>query len=190
MILPLTLFFQNDEPDPRSWSYDTKQNYQNTLSDYLSIKELYKDEYSKGLKDKEKTAAEESIERFFKDSVEQGFVKLEMLSEYLLQELHSGRSVTLVVSGYASSLHDADYNLRLSARRIASLSNYLREYENGILKPFMEGNATNKLIIKPKPYGSDEAISKHVSGNINDQRNSVYSIAASLERRIQIVEVE
>ncbi len=190
MILPLTLYFQNDEPDPRSWNYDTKQNYQNTLSDYLSVKELYKDEYSKGLKDNEKAAAEESIERFFKDSVEQGFVKLEMLSEYLLQELNSGRSVTLVVSGYASSLHDADYNLRLSARRIASLSNYLREYENSILKPFMEGNAGNKLIIKSKPYGSDEAISKHVSGNINDKRNSVYSIAASLERRIQIVEVE
>ena len=190
MILPLTLFFQNDEPDPKSLSYDTRQNYQNTLSDYISIKDLYKSEYSKGLKEGEKKEAEEIIERFFKDSVERGFVKLEMLSGYLLQELTSGRSVTLTVSGYASPLHDADYNLRLSARRIASLRNYLMEYKDGIFMPFINENASNKLILKAVPYGSNEAISKHVSGNINDKRNSVYSIAASLERKIQIVEVE
>jgi len=190
MILPLTLFFQNDEPDPRSLSYDTKQNYQNSLSDYLSVKDLYKNEYSKGLKDEEKREAEDLIERFFKDSVELGFVKLEMLSEYLLQELTSGRSVTLAVSGYASPLHDADYNMRLSARRIASLRNYLMEYKNGIFMTFMHENTGNKLTIKSLPYGSNEAVSKHVSGNINDKRNSVYSIAASLERKIQILEVE
>lgn len=188
-ILPLTLYFHNDEPDPRSWESTTRANYRNTLADYIAKRKTYEEEYSKGLKGDEKEEAIQRIGRFFTDSIEQGFIKLELFATYLQAELESGKDVKITISGYASPLHKAEYNMRLSSRRIASLKNYLQEYKNGIFLPYMTGKAKNKLEIHENPQGQSTA-SKLVSNNINDKRNSVYSIAASLERRIQITEYQ
>ncbi len=183
-ILPLTLYFHNDEPDPRSLDTISKRNYKNTLSDYIALKDIYKKEYSRGLKYEEKEEAEEIIERFFVDSVEQGFKKLELFTQYLLEELENGKKVEIKISGFASPLHKEEYNRRLSARRISSLKNYILEYNKGIFLTYI----TNKqLVITSDPKGKSTA-SKLISDNINDKRNSIYSIAASLERRIQITE--
>lgn len=183
-LLPLTLFFQNDEPDPRSTDTVTLQNYTSTLSDYLALKELYKREYSKGLKYEAKDEAEEMIERFFVDSVQQGYIKLNKFTQYLLAELNEGKTVEITISGFASPLHKEEYNRRLSARRISSIKNYIAQYNNGIFLTYLNDE---KLLIKSDPKGKTKA-SKMVSDNIQDKRNSVYSIAASLERKIQITE--
>ena len=186
-ILPLTLYFHNDEPDPRSWETTTRANYRNTLASYIAMRTTYEEEYSKGLKGQEKEMAKERIRDFFADSIEQGYARLELFTTYLQQELEAGKDVRITISGYASPLHKAEYNLRLSARRIASLKNYLCEYKNGLFLPYMNGEKANHLEIHENPKGQATA-SKLVSDNINDKRNSVYSIAASLERRIQITE--
>ena len=183
-LLPLTLFFQNDEPDPRSTDTVTSRNYISTLSDYLAMKEVYKQEYSKGLKNKAKSEAEEMIERFFVDSVQRGYLKLTQFSEYLLTELNEGKTVEITITGFASPLHKEEYNRRLSARRISSIKNYIAQYNNGVFLTYLN---SKKLIIKSDPKGKTMA-SKLVSDNLQDKRNSVYSIAASLERKIQITE--
>ena len=107
----------------------------------------------------------------------------------LVTDLEAGNTVTLTVCGFASPLHKADYNVALSARRIASFVNYLKEYDHGRLLPYLNGNAQNRLIINGEPEGASLA-KKEVSDNVNDTRNSVYSIAASKERRIQITTYE
>ena len=59
------------------------------------------------------------------------------------------------------------------------------------MKPYIDGTAPNggRLIIQAEPVG--EALSApFVSDNPNDTRNSVYSISAARERRIQIVSYE
>lgn len=183
-ILPLTLYFHNDEPDPRSLDTITKKNYKTTLSDYIVLKELYKEQYSKGLKYEAKEEAEEIIERFFIDSVQLGFKKLELFTQYLLQELEAGKKVEIKISGFASPLHKEEYNRRLSSRRIESLINFIREYEDGIFVPYIQNR---QLVLISDPKGKSTA-DKHISDNVQDQRNSIYSIAASLERRIQITE--
>ncbi len=189
LLLPLTLFFHNDEPDPRTTATTTKQNYQTTLANYLAMKEIYKNEYAKGLKGKEAETACSRIESFFADSVQAGYRKLEALTQLLLKDLESGHSVTLTVCGFASPLHKADYNLALSARRIASFVNFLKEYDNGRLLPYFSPSSKVKLLIISEPEGSSKA-REEVSDNVNDKRNSVYSIAASKERRIQITRYE
>ena len=183
-ILPLTLYFHNDEPNPKSWSDTTIINYKTTLADYIVLKEIYKSEYSKGLKDTAKEKAENDIENFFKDSVENGFRKLELFTEYLTGELNNGKRVEITISGFASPLHKADYNMKLSSRRIASFKNYLLEYKNVSFAKYI---SNGQLIIHEKPQGQQLA-KKYVSDNPNDKKNSVYSIAASLERKIQITE--
>ncbi|MBQ7488898.1 MAG: hypothetical protein IJT51_00040, partial [Bacteroidales bacterium] len=189
LLLPITLYFHNDEPDPRTTATTTKQNYRATLANYIALKETYKTEYAKGLRGEAADNARQKIERFFADSVEQGFRKLEELTTMLVTDLEAGNTVSITVCGFASPLHKADYNVALSARRIASFVNYLKEYDHGRLMPYLNGKARNRLIIIGEPEGASMA-RKEVSDNVNDTRNSVYSIAASKERRIQITTYE
>lgn len=189
MLLPITLYFHNDEPDPRTTATTTRRNYRNTLADYLAMKETYKLEYSKGLRGEDVVKAQQKIERFFTDSVENGFRKLEEFSQLLLSDLQAGKNVEITVCGFASPLHKADYNLALSSRRIYSFINYLKQYKNGVFLPYLSGAEGNVLTIISEPEGSALA-KKEVSDNPNDQRNSVYSISASVERKIQITKYE
>ena len=188
-LLPLTLYFHNDEPNPKSQDTVTRTSYQSLLADYLTQKELFKKEYAKGLQGEKRADAENSIELFFKDSVEKGFLHLELFASYLLEELQAGKNITIKINGYASALHKQEYNRRLSLRRIGSFVNYLREYQQGALSKYIDKKSSNTLTVQADPKGSAEAISKNVSDNIQDQRNSVYSISASLERRICVVEI-
>lgn len=189
MLLPITLYFHNDEPDPRTTNTTTTRNYRSTLADYIAMKETYKTEYSRGLKGEAVQVAQQRIERFFTDSVENGFRKLEEFSQLLLADLTAGNSVAITVCGFASPLHKAEYNYALSSRRISSFINYLKEYKQGIFLPYLSGTARNRLVIISEPEGSSMA-AKEVSDNPNDRRNSVYSIAASVERKIQVTRYE
>ena len=133
------------------------------------------------------TDAQEDIENFFTEYVDQGVKDLEIFRDLMLEELQKGTSLELTIKGFASPLAKTDYNVNLTKRRIASLVNYLGEYNNGIFKPFLIDKATNgaKILIKEVPFGEYTA-DKLVSDNPNDQKNSVYSRAASLERKIEI----
>lgn len=188
-LVPLTLYFNNDEPDPKSTQLVTTKNYRLTVSNYLAAKEKFKLEYTKGLSAEEQIESRQAIETFFKDSVENGYYKLLTFCKLIKEVLDEGKSVSITVQGYASALHKSDYNFKLSSRRISSFVNFLKEYEDGVLLPYLNGDTKNVLQIIEIPMGSEEAVAKNLSANIHDQRNSVYSIAASLERRIQVVKV-
>ena len=189
-LIPLTLYFNNDDPDPKSNATTTDKNYRLTISNYIAAKEKFKQEYSKGLSTEEQQIANQAIETFFKDSVEKGYYELLDFCRIIQEILQEGKTVTITVQGYASALHKSDYNLKLSSRRISSFINFLREYNDGELLPYLDGNSKNRLQIIAIPLGNQEAIAKNLSANIHDQRNSVYSIAASVERRIQVVKIQ
>ncbi|MBP7102157.1 MAG: hypothetical protein KBA86_02815 [Bacteroidales bacterium] len=184
-ILPINLYFHNDEPDPKTTAVTTNKNYKNTLDEYFSLQELYREEYSKGLENKEKEEAIATIDAFFKDYVQKGYELLEMFSSLLMNDLQRGKSINITVSGFASPLFSDEYNINLSLRRIESLKNYLREYNNGVFIPYMDSTKSNQLHIINAPKGKTMA-NPYVSDNPNDKRNSIYSIAAAFERRVQI----
>jgi hypothetical protein len=188
LLLPLTLYFHNDEPDPRSTNITTSKNYKTSLADYYSMESKYKEEYSKGLSGKEKTKAENDIKDFFENYVAKGFSNLQLFSELLLLDLEKGSHVSIKIKGYCSPLNTSEYNLNLAKRRIMSLKNYMAEYNDGVFIKYLEGKSADsgRLRILEDPIGKALA-SPYVSDNPNDQRNSVYSRAAALERKIQII---
>ncbi len=190
-ILPLTLYFHNDEPDPATSKTTTDKNYRTTLANYFALKDIYSDEYAKGLQDEEADKARKDIDDFFNDFVKKGFSDLELFANWLLIDLEHGNSAKITIKGYTSPLHTAEYNMKLAMRRISSLKNYISEYRNGIFKPYLNNNTAKgaKLELYDAPIGKTQANSL-VSDNPNDIRNSVYSKAAALERRIQIVMYE
>ncbi len=190
-LLPLTLYFHNDIPSPASWDTVTKLNYKTTLADYIQMKDIYKGEYAKGLVGNSSMKAEQDIEEFFNNYVSNGFIKLEQVSVWLLKDLQKGREVNITVKGYCSPLNTTAYNVNLAKRRISSLKNYFAEYNYGIFKPYLNGTSADggKLNIYEDPVGESMA-NAFVSDNPNDQRNSIYSRGAALERKIQIIMYE
>lgn len=185
--LPVTLYFHNDIPDPKSKDSTTKVNYINSYNEYRAMIEKYQTEYSNGLQGDKKEEAKEDIESFFIEYVDQGVKDLSLFRDLLLEELQKGAKIQVTVKGFASPLAKTDYNVNLTKRRINSLVNYLSEYENGIFLPYLNKSAENGGFVKfsQVPFGEYTA-NKLTSDNLNDQRNSVYSRAAMIERKIEI----
>ena len=187
-MLPLTLYFHNDEPDPKSLNTKTKTNYQTLLGEYYQMKDTYIAEYSKGLSGNDKLKAEKDIIDFFDNYVASGFNKLKLFAKLLHTDLQRGNSINIKIKGFCSPLNTTDYNLNLSMRRISSIVNFLKQYYEGVLLEYLNGTAPNgaKLTIIEEPLGKSTA-SPLVSDNPNDKRNSIYSRAAAFERKVQII---
>lgn len=189
--LPVTLYFHNDCPDPKSKDTLTKINYINGYKDYREMLDKYQTEYSSGLAGEKADDAKEDIESFFIEYVDQGVKDLEIFRNLLLEELQKGAKINITVKGFASPLAKTDYNVNLTKRRISSLVNYLMEYDNGVFKPYLLNKAPNggKVIFTQVPFGEYTA-NKLTSDNFHDQKNSVYSRAAAIERKIEIQSVD
>ena len=183
--LPVTLYFHNDRPNPKTTSTTTNLNYLSTYKDYIALLPDYETEYSKGMTGIKEEEAILDIQDFFKEYVEKGVKDLALFTELLFLELKKGTEVELTVKGFASPLAKTDYNVNLTERRISSLINYLSEIDEGKFLPYLNNN---NLTIKRVPFGEYTA-SNLVSDNLNDKRNSVYSRAAALERKIEIQSV-
>lgn len=188
--LPVTLYFHNDVPNPRSKEPTTTVNYVTSYNDYLAMLPEYRKEYAKGLSGEKVMEAEEDIESFFLEYVEQGYKDLVLFQNLLFEELQKGLRIRLNVKGFASPLAKTDYNVNLTKRRIMSLQNYLLAFDNGVFAPYLNGTAPNggKLEIQGVPFGEYTA-NQVTSDNPNDTKNSVFSRAAAIERKIEIQSV-
>lgn len=188
--LPVTLYFHNDIPDPRSRDTITRINYIDSYNEYTAMLEQYKKEYSTGLSGNRAEEAKEDIETFFIEYVDKGVSDLQLFRDLLLKELERGARINITVKGFASPLAKTDYNVNLTKRRISSLINYMRAYNNGVFVKYLDGTAANggRVIFSQVPFGEYTA-NQLTSDNPNDVKNSVYSRAAAIERKIEIQSV-
>jgi tetratricopeptide (TPR) repeat protein len=185
-LLPLSLFFNNDEPDPKTKKTKTNFAYDETYIAYIKQRQKYVSEYSKGLTYDNKIEAIEEIETFFEDSVIAGFQDLEKFSKQLPSLLEKGDKIQLTFKGFCSPLASSEYNIALAQRRISSLVNYFYQYQNGALVPYFE---KKQLSITTEDIGELKA-SPMISDNPLDKAGSVYSRKAAAERKIQIIAVQ
>jgi len=165
-LIPVTLYFENDQPNPRSIS-DT------TIYDYPTLYHHYQSIFNHAPTSEEIT--------FFSDSVAFGFDQLSFFTKNLRSLLEKGFDIEIAIYGYASPLHHSDYNVHLSARRIVSFLNFLRKTEDGFFIPYLQENKTG-LTISTFPEG---AVNHQFTSN--DERETVYSIQAMKDRKILIV---
>ena len=190
LLVPLTLYFHNDEPDKKTLAITTTKNYKKTYEDYAAMREQYKKEYSKGAKPADIERAYNDIISLFEDSVDAGMQDLEKFAQLLLKVLNDKEKVIITMKGYCSPLASTDYNINLAKRRISSLRNYFTEYQNGVFVKFI--NNVNKeegsITFLDEDIGELKA-RPNVSDDYYDTKNSVYSPAAALERKIQIIAI-
>lgn len=188
--LPVTLYFHNDVPNPRSRDTLTNLNYITTYNEYTAMLDQYKKEYSNGLNGEKADFAQEEIENFFIEYVDKGVSDLTLFRNLLLKELDKGAKINITIKGFASPLAKTDYNVNLTKRRISSLVNYMREFNNGVFVKYLDATAENggHVVFSQVPFGEYTA-NQTTSDNPNDVQKSVYSRNAAIERKIEIQSV-
>lgn len=190
-LLPITLYFHNDEPDPRSKKVTTQQTYFQTYFKYLDMKSLYKSNFRKMDDEGLRNEILMSLDSFFDSTLPANYSRLDSLFEIIVNDLQHGHNVKLLVKGFASPLATDEYNFILSKRRISSFINQLLEYDNNLIHKYLQtsGNKTGSLQIEELALGSSMA-SDMVSADASDQQKSVFSPEAIAERRIEILDYQ
>ncbi len=184
-MLPVVLYFDNDEPDKNTYRLYTSRTYTDTYYPYIARKDEFKTRYSAPLSAAYKESAAANIESFFEGDVKGGYTKMQKFLASLLNRLGSGERFELQIKGYTSPRASNQYNLALGQRRVFALKNELRSYMGGALSSHLDNGS---LKVKDVSYGEELAPSS-VSDSYEDRRASIYSVEASKERRATIVDL-
>ena len=183
-ILPIKLYFHNDEPDPKSKLATTTTTYFQTYNRYMFMRGDYKRAHAAVATGETLDSINEVIDYFFDEEVQDNCERFEQFLDLMLDDLKVGHRISMTVEGYASPIHTSEYNQLISKRRIASIVNQIMEYKKGILTRFM-GTGGGSLQIREVAYGSSHA-QEGVSSDRSQTNKSVYSVEAARERRIEI----
>ncbi|MBQ4442704.1 MAG: TonB family protein [Bacteroidales bacterium] len=179
-IGPITLYFENDRPDPRTKNDFTSTEYKGLYDTYMTKMNTYVTEAGNGLSGNAKSQAENEVRTFFNDSIATGYDRLQKLTNTIVDLLESGSDVTFTISGFASPLSNNDYNMHLSSRRIESVLNYMKQANGGKLAPYITGEKEGLTIYK-NPNGE-----VNHSEPSQAHRVTVYGLQAAKDRRIVI----
>ena len=184
--LPLAIYFDNDYPVPDSRSKTTEDNYADLVGEYYAKKQEFETLYTEPIPADSAFLLSERYEAFFEREVKKGYEDLTEFGDALLLFLQNGNTVRIVLKGFASPRSTDAYNYNLSSRRIYSVENFFRSYSRGELLNYIN---SGQFIIERDPIGEEQA-PNFVIDRISDERNSIFSLGASLERRVEIIEAE
>ena len=184
-LLPLTLYFDNDYPDPKSREITTGSNYEALYAAYYRKKREFMANYTEGVEIADIKPKTQEIVHFFDNELKGNYDTLGVFSETLIKYLQRNNTAVISIRGYASPLAATDYNINLGRRRVDCVMNHFATYRDGMLIRYIENGS---LILKEVSFGEDKANS-NISENPEDRKNSVYSPAASRERKVQIVKI-
>ena len=173
-MLPLPLYFHNDQPDARSFLETTNTNYETTYNDYVQRRE----EYLNAVLAPEKSAVSE----FFDQDIKKGYSTFLEFCNGVVGHLEQGKNVSLTLRGFTSPRAQSGYNLALGKRRTASIVNFFRNYQRGVFVQYLN---RGQLEIKEISFGETKA-SSSVSDLLQDRRNSIYVPAAARERKVAV----
>ena len=90
--------------------------------------------------------------------------------------------------GNASALYNEDYNYRLSQRRISSLENYFKNWNDGAMREYFQAtdeNGNPRIKIERLAIGKSESRSENPE-ILEEKRRSIYTKEAMDDRRIEI----
>lgn len=188
--LPLSLFFDNDEPVKRTMATKTALTYGQSWVDYHNVRQpVFLEEWAKYVASQQSQVSGISMQQFFKDSVKAGYDNLQLVCEALALRLQGGESVILEVQGFASKRASGPYNKALTSRRIWSVKNHFADWGGtmqnrfGPLKPYMDAG---KLTFREVPNGESTSLETDDYEDIKNELKTIYSVRSSRERRVYI----
>ena len=184
--LPMPLYFDNDQPDNKTLSKTTLKTYGQSNVAYYARKNTFINEFTQGLTGEAKTSSAYELETFFEQKVRGGNNSLEDFTSHLLRYLQQGNKASIILKGFASPRAQSTYNNNLTMRRVSSMRNHFNQYQGGALIPYLNNGM---LQVLERAFGENNA-DQSVSDDVSDTKNSIYSVEASLERRVEILEIK
>jgi len=184
--LPDTLYFHNAIP----LTIDKVISYKLTYDQYFLLIPGYKAGLRKYYLDQKDTVnadlAAQRIDAFFEDRVERGYDKLNLYASAILEYLKRGRSARIEIQGTASPRASVSYNKALSTRRVNSVKEYLRQWNNGALSSYID----KELVIVERALGiiAREELGEDLVKKMEKDFGIYDPISASL-RRVVILEI-
>ncbi len=181
-LLPIRLYFANDEPDSNSWAHATPIRYRSAFEAYRMLRETYREGFVRSADPSRQAEGRAAVEAFFDGEVRPNAEKLNMFLFALFIRLQKGERFTVEVRGFTSPRATAPYNIALAHRRIASVRNECTAWRNGALAPYLSSGALRLRIL---PFGETRS-PQGISDRLDDFPRSVFSPDASRERRVEI----
>lgn len=181
-MLPLILYYDNDHPDPRSTRPTTTLEYVETNVDYFQKRQEFIQNFTEGMTLEDAFLTRRRFNDFFNLEVRGGRYDLEEFAKRLLKYLEAGNTFTMELKGFASPRSSAVYNQILSQRRIVAVRNFFDRYQDGAFRSYITLGA---LKFTELPLGDTKA-DPRVVADLNDTKNSIYNVFASLERRVEV----
>ena len=172
-FIPLALYFNNNQPDPKSWSNTTNKNYEQTFLSFYSKKERFKDRYVRKFAQSQREDALNRVDDFFDNDLKKNYQELMKFSDQLSRFLEKGNKITLGLQGFLSVTAANNKNSALMDRRISSLKNHFRTHLGGKLVDYMNQGLLNFEVLDPIIITSSN-------------RNGTYSPEASKLRKVEI----
>ncbi len=176
-ILPISLYFDNNIPKANNSSKTTtSSNYEDLFYPYYRKQNEFIANYSGA---PSKAEGEREVRTFFENDLKNNYDTLGIFSEALISFLRSGQKATISIQGYASPLANPVANSLLSSRRVNTIMNHFKTYNNGAIEPYIG----KQLFLEEIAHGEGKA-DKNIP---DDPINGKYSPAASRERRVEII---
>jgi len=169
---PISLYFHNDEPDCCTMEATTQKTYKEAYISYFKLIDEYENQ-------------NDSLNSFFDQNLRANYNQFLAILDKVKNDLENGSKIELQIRGYASPLHKFEYNINLSKRRIKSVINFISVYQNAVLSKHLK---SGDLVVTELPLGESK-VSEKTSDDPKDKRNSIYSLDAMLERKIEIVNI-
>ncbi|MEM6964006.1 MAG: hypothetical protein AAF573_04505, partial [Bacteroidota bacterium] len=176
-FLPTRLHFNDDEPDPNSWSNTTNRNYEQTFLQYYSKKDRFKSQYARRFAASQRDAVLKEVDDFFEKELKNGYQDLAEFSERLLKYLEQGNKVTIGLQAFTTPrAAGTEKNKALLARRMDCVKNHFQSFFGGKLIPYVDAGVLEFKTLDPMI--------------ISSKNNGLYSPEASKLRRIEIKTLE
>lgn len=187
--LPLSLYFHNDEPDPATLDTVTRLTYTACWKHYTQMRDEYKGAQTSPADKRKWDSVQWAVDFFFDHEVTGGYNHLLRFLELLNEELRTGKHIVITLDGYASPLHESQYNVNLSKRRISSIRNLMKEWNDEALLPYINNGS---LRIEEAAHGAPDTDAVAPSDPLRNPKSakSVYSIEAALDRRVDIIDIK
>jgi hypothetical protein len=181
---PLVIYFDNDQPNPKTRKRTTEVSYKETWEKYMERKDTFINQYVSALEGFDSITSYRRMEAFFEREVNNGYLSLEVFSENILDIMDDGGfKVELVIQGFTSPRASEDYNFDLSQRRSDCLKNHFETWRNGALRPYVDNGMLSMQVVG---YG-EKLAPQFISDKLDDERGSIYSVVASFERKVAII---
>jgi len=186
----LTLYFDNDSPNPDTRRVTSDSSYMEVYKNYYKKKQQFRAQFSKAPED---FLESENLESFFERELRGNAERMYSFSDSLLALLCQGAIIDLEMNGCASprfndenNLRQRTYNEALTKRRVDSVINFFEAYSKKPGDPPAFQNFLGNQLKIIKVEKECPVVDREELSDINDLKNSIFSIDASVARRVEV----